>query len=42
VEHKGTGAGTAYVEDEPRVSYLVIESTAAVEWTAVLDEAVGQ
>jgi hypothetical protein len=42
VEHSGTGAGTAYVEDEPRVSYLVIESTAAEEWTAVLDEAVGQ
>jgi Ethanolamine utilization protein EutJ (predicted chaperonin) len=39
VEQAGSGDGTAYVEDEPRVSYLVIES-ANVEWTAILDEAV--
>lgn len=39
VERDGTGAGTAYVEDDPRVSYLVIESD-HVEWTAALEEAV--
>jgi len=39
VEHEGTGAGTAYAADEPRVSYLVIESD-QMEWTASLEEAV--
>jgi len=39
VDREGVGADTAYLEDEPRVSYLVIES-AQVEWTAVLEEAV--
>jgi hypothetical protein len=38
VDRTGPGAGTAYAEDEPRVSYLVIEST-GIEWTATLDEA---
>ncbi|MCC7031467.1 MAG: hypothetical protein IT179_01375 [Acidobacteria bacterium] len=38
VDHVGAGAGTAYAADEPRVSYLVIESDQ--EWTATLDEAV--
>jgi len=40
VDRQGAGADTAYVEDEPRVSYLVIESD-QLEWTATLDEAVG-
>jgi hypothetical protein len=38
VDRTGIGAGTAYAEDEPRVSYLVIESS-GLEWTATLDEA---
>jgi hypothetical protein len=39
VDRKGPGADTAYVEDEPRVSYLVIESD-RLDWTATLEEAV--
>ncbi|MCC7242342.1 MAG: hypothetical protein IT180_10490 [Acidobacteria bacterium] len=39
VDTKGTGGDTAYLEDEPRVSYLEIESD-QVEWTVTLDEAV--
>lgn len=38
VDHAGAGAGTAYAADEPRVSYLVIESDQ--EWTATLEEAI--
>jgi hypothetical protein len=40
VDHTGAGGDTAYAEDEPRTSYLVIESE-QVEWSAVLEEAVG-
>jgi hypothetical protein len=40
VDHAGAGGDTAYAEDEPRTSYLVIESE-QVEWSAVLDEAIG-
>ena len=39
VDRTGAGTGTAYVEDEPRVSYLVIESD-QLEWTTTLEEAV--
>ena len=39
VDQTGTGSNTAYVEDEPRVSYLVIESE-NLDWTATLEEAV--
>lgn len=39
VETKGIGADTAYLEDEPRVSYLVVESR-NLEWTATLEELV--
>ena len=39
VEKGGAGTGSAYLEDEPRVSYLVIESE-QVEWTVTLEEAV--
>lgn len=38
VDHTGAGAGTAFFEDEPRVSYLVIESE-QVEWQVTLAEA---
>ena len=39
LEVRGGGAATVYIEDEPRVSYLVIES-AGVEWRADLSERV--
>lgn len=39
VDTKGIGAGTAHLEDEPRVSYLVVESQ-NVGWTATLEELV--
>ena len=39
VDNDGGGAGTAYVADDPRVSYLVVDSE-HVDWTATLDEAV--
>lgn len=38
VERQGVGRGTAYLEDDPRVSYLVIESD-RVEWRITLEEA---
>ncbi|MEZ5419240.1 MAG: hypothetical protein R2708_18140 [Vicinamibacterales bacterium] len=37
-EAAGTASGTARISDDPRVSYLVIESE-QVAWTATLDEA---
>jgi hypothetical protein len=36
---RGTGSDAVYLADEPRLSYLVIESQ-NVEWTATLEEAV--
>ena len=39
VERRGTGGDSTYVEDEPRVSYLVIESE-DVDWTVNLEEVV--
>jgi hypothetical protein len=39
VDNAGAGSGTAHIADDPRVSYLVVES-AHTEWTAALDEAV--
>lgn len=38
VDHTGAGAGTAYAADDPRVSYLVVESQ-GVDWSATLEEA---
>lgn len=40
VEQAGPGAGTSHVTDDPRVSYLVVESD-GVAWSATLDEATG-
>ncbi len=37
VEQLGPGTGTAHAADDPRVSYLVVESE-GVTWTATLDE----
>lgn len=38
VDQVGIGADTSYLEDDPRMSYLVIESE-NVDWTATLEEA---
>jgi hypothetical protein len=40
VDRTGAGADTAFAEDEPRTSYLVIEAE-QVDWSAVLEEAIG-
>jgi len=39
VEHQGAGRDTAYVSDEPRPYYLVIES-AHVDWSVTVQEGV--
>jgi hypothetical protein len=39
VEHRGVGKDTAYVSDEPRLYYLLVEST-GVAWTIKVEEAV--
>lgn len=38
VDHRGAGRGTAYVTDDPRMSYSVVES-AGLDWTFTVDEA---
>lgn len=38
VDHAGVGADTSYLQDDPRVSHLVIESR-DVDWTITLEEA---
>lgn len=37
VDDTGTGKDTSFMEDDPRVSYLVIESR-NLDWTATLEE----
>jgi hypothetical protein len=39
VEHRGVGRGTGYVSDDPRMFYLLIEST-GVEWSLTVEEGV--
>jgi hypothetical protein len=39
VEHRGTGHGTAYVNEDPRLHDLVIESS-DVDWSVAVEEAV--
>jgi hypothetical protein len=39
VDDTGTGKDTSFLQDDPRVSYLVIESR-NVDWTATLEEVV--
>jgi hypothetical protein len=41
VDHRGTGGDTTYLEDDPRVSYLVVDSQ-DVDWSATLEEAVAR
>jgi hypothetical protein len=39
VDHQGAGRDTMYMADDPRVSYLVVESE-NLDWTLTLEEAV--
>jgi outer membrane biogenesis lipoprotein LolB len=39
VDQKGVGRDTTYIEDEPRVSYLVVDSH-DIDWAVTLEEAV--
>jgi hypothetical protein len=40
VEHRGVGADTSYVSEDPRVFYMVVDS-AGVEWSFTVDEGIG-
>jgi len=39
VDRQGVGADTAYVQEDPRVFFAVVEST-NVEWSFTIEEAV--
>jgi hypothetical protein len=39
IDRKGPGRDTTYIEDEPRVSFFVVEA-ADLDWTLTLEEAV--
>jgi hypothetical protein len=41
IDARGTNSDVAHFEDDPRVSYLVIEST-AVDWRVTVEEAVAR
>ena len=38
VDHRGAGRDTEYMQDDPRVSYLVVDSQ-NLDWTLTLEEA---
>ena len=38
VDHKGPGKDVTYIEDEPRVSYFLVEA-GTLDWTVSLEEA---
>ena len=40
VEHHGVGGDTAYISEDPRVFYMVVDS-ARVEWSFTVDEGIG-
>jgi hypothetical protein len=40
VDHRGVGAETAYVSEDPRVFYVVVDS-ARIEWSFTIDEGFG-
>ncbi len=40
VEQRGVGRGTAYVSEDPRDFYLVVESS-NLDWSVTVDEAIG-
>lgn len=39
IDHRGVGRDTAYIQDDPRVSYLVVDS-GNLDWMLTLEEAV--
>jgi hypothetical protein len=39
IEHRGPGHGTVYVNEDPRLYHLVIESS-NVDWSVAIEEAV--
>ena len=40
VEHAGTGRGVGYVQQDPHVFFMVVESS-HLNWTLTVDEAIG-
>jgi hypothetical protein len=40
VEHAGAGSGVGYVQQDPHVFYVVVESN-QLSWTFTIDEAIG-
>ena len=40
VDHRGVGADTSYVSEDPRVFYVVVDS-ARVEWSFTIEEGIG-
>ena len=40
VDHRGVGADTAYLGEDPRVFHVVVDS-AGVEWSFTIDEGIG-
>jgi hypothetical protein len=40
VDHAGTGSGIGYVQQDPHVFYMVVEST-RLNWTFTVEEAIG-
>ena len=40
VDHRGAGADTSYVGEDPRVFYVVVDS-AGLEWSFTIDEGTG-
>jgi hypothetical protein len=39
VDHRGVGGGTSYIDEDPRVFYVVVES-ANLDWSYTVEEAV--
>jgi len=40
VDHRGAGADTSYVSEDPRIFYVVVDSV-RVEWSFTIDEGIG-
>jgi hypothetical protein len=40
VDHRGAGADTSYVSEDPRVFYVVVDS-ASLDWSFTIDEGTG-
>jgi len=41
VDHRGAGADTSYLSEDPRVFYVVVDS-ARIKWSFTIDEGVGR